>query len=386
MTLIPSQCEKNRHVYSIGALALIILSARALAPKFQGQVEIPTTKDLITLAILPALDIMFSCIFSSSRKQKTDQPPMLHKHKKPASASRKVKPFFDRMKKNSEKAIIEHRSGNDEVYATFSETMVSYNVMRTLTLQDGADTQLGNRPSNEDTHIIYQYDQGILYGVFDGHAGTTASTIAKLHAPSLFEIHMGEQPNILKALEATIAELHTMVQVESGSTAVMCYCCFKTNFVFTATLADAEANIYRNISGKLKSIPLSPLRNWQTDEKHLPPNQIYKAEPSNPKSWRVPGLVGGVNVSRAIGDKAIDLVSQKPKVTMTQLSPGDTLVLSCDGLKDFVLEEAICKMAEQHEGSEDELARALTQASVDKQDSTDKDNVSVIVIRAQEKL
>jgi|JI10StandDraft_1071094.scaffolds.fasta_scaffold01672_3 serine/threonine protein phosphatase PrpC len=161
----------------------------------------------------------------------------------------------------------------------------------------------------------------------------------------------------------------------------MCYFDPKTCFLYTATLGDAEANIYRKIKRSVKSLPLSPVRNWKTDEKRLPPNSIQKNFCENPKYWRVQGI----NVSRALGDKNISLVSQKPKVTKTLFLPEDTLVLCCDGLKDFLLEKEIVKIVSDNQTkSPQELAKALTTASVWKQTGSG-DNVTVIVVRASAK-
>ncbi|MCP5505387.1 MAG: protein phosphatase 2C family protein [Chlamydiales bacterium] len=428
--------NENRGLYSIGAIALIIICARAVSPKLQGRVEIPTGKALVILALPTAL---YACVFPyspSSKGKPTEsdtsttssttntlpqttpqhgQPgdtsgqrkspefgtltlspsthnlprklPTTHKHKRPGYVSGKGKPSEARMQANFMKGVIEHHEDDPKAYISAEEVKAFQPFEGKLTLQADADTQLGTRSSNEDAHCTHTFENGSrLFGVFDGHGGIGASNLAQQKGPYLFQQQLQAQKgDILKAFEGTMEVLHQLITDRSGSTVVMCYFDPQTNRVYTATLADAEANIYRQSGDTLKSIPLSPVRNWKTDEKHLPPDSVAKFGSQDPKHWRVNGTDGALNLSRAIGDKGFPLVSQKPKVTMTQLLPGDTLVLCCDGLKDFVPESEIVETI--REGADQDaqtLAQALTKKSVEKQSARHGDNVTVIVVKVKE--
>lgn len=396
--------EKNRTLFSIGSLALVIIGARLCAAKLPERINIPSGKDLLTLALPPALYVLGTSYLSpidprgntppsslvpkpKTEEKKPETPaPKVHKHKSPDYVSGKGKSSEERMKKNFEKALNEHLLESSTVYATPKEVLGTEPFTGTLSLSTGADTKIGRRGTNEDTHVIHTFKDGSsLFGVFDGHGGAQASEIARNHAAKLFEEQLRTNSgDILKAFEGTIHALHEKVTT-SGSTVVMSYFDPKTNRLYTATLADAEANIYRQVGDALKSIPLSPVRNWKTDEKHLPENSINKYGSEDPKWWRVPrDWYDAVNVSRSIGDKDISLVSQKPKVTVTQLLPSDILVLCCDGLKDFVSEEKVVATISAHrEHNPEVLAQVLTKTSVDNQYGSG-DNVTVIVVKVDE--
>ena len=249
-----------------------------------------------------------------------------------------------------------------------------------LTFSYGSDEKQGLRPAMEDEHFYQESDDTILTGVFDGHSGQKAATHAKKHTPQLFfEILQEQKGNILKTFEVLCQRLHDSYTGNDGATALICYIDKRTQTIYTATLGDSEANIYRKINGIVLSIPLSPIRDWSTDKKFLDPQETRVTDGVKPR------LYGDINVSRSIGDKRYSAISQKPKVTQFFMQPGDVLTLCCDGLKDFVREEAICQMVQRHEGSEEALAQALTKASVDKHIYPHyTDNVSVLVIQAQE--
>ena len=96
----------------------------------------------------------------------------------------------------------------------------------------------------------------------------------------------------------------------------------------------------------------------------------------NPKYVRSQ-FMRGCNVSRALGDTHQKVIIAKPKITVTQLIPGDTLILCCDGLIDCksVDQTHIIDRINECEDAQ-ELAQQLT---VDGLGSGD--NVSIIVIK-----
>lgn len=86
----------------------------------------------------------------------------------------------------------------------------------------------------------------------------------------------------------------------------------------------------------------------------------------------------GVNVSRALGDVYYgEVMSHKSKITVTQVQPGDIIILACDGLKDYVLEDHIIELVLKNKEA-NKLASALVQCALDEYHSTD--NIMVLVV------
>jgi serine/threonine protein phosphatase PrpC len=170
----------------------------------------------------------------------------------------------------------------------------------------------------------------------------------------------------------------------------VCYCNPTTQQLYTATLGDSEANIYRKIDGIFKSLPLSPLRDWETDEKKVENqlNENYFIQKLPNKASRLHSVITGsnTNVSRSIGDLGFPMVSQKPKVTVTTLCPEDILVLCSDGLKNSLKEgEIMGLVAKNEQNSSKELANVLIEESLEKQKTTKRDNVTAMVVKVTEK-
>ena len=68
--------------------------------------------------------------------------------------------------------------------------------------------------------------------------------------------------DVHQAITDTINEIHEVIKEHKewnavGSTLVMSFIDNNTNIIYTATVGDSEANIYRWIDGEIKSIPLS---------------------------------------------------------------------------------------------------------------------------------
>ena len=97
-------------------------------------------------------------------------------------------------------------------------------------------------------------------------------------------------------------------------------------------------------------------------------------------------LNGGVNVARAIGDinqtgaPGQSLVIHKPKITVNKVKPGDTLILACDGLKDYVDESKIASIVGAKDSLHPSLARRLVNAALGNMSKNGGDNVTIVAI------
>jgi serine/threonine protein phosphatase PrpC len=313
-----------------------------------------------------------------------------------------------KMLKNSRKAIIEHKQKDPAAYVSvgMSLSLEASPSPLTLTFQYFKAEAQGEKNTMEDTHFFKETDQGIFTGVLDGHRGKEVADYASIRfKEEFFEMFNQENKNIhrtfellidkiqkdLKKMDPNIPETDKNIPKRDwssiGTTAVLCFIDKSTHQIYTATLGDSEANIYRKIDQQMKSIPLSCVRDWGCTKEakrasialRKPNIAITWPKNMNPKelssdNCRDPS--GGPNVSRAIGNVNFQTIIHKPKITVNQLSSGDTLVLACDGLKDFVNESKIISKLETMPA---DPATELVNFAI--KDNKSTDNVTAIVIR-----
>ena len=217
-------------------------------------------------------------------------------------------------------------------------------------------------------------------------------------APSRFE-ETGHDVRL--TFTSLINEIHAEVFKDTtldrmGSTLVLCFIDPKAHLVYTATLGDSEAHIYRKVEGQYVSIPLSCVRDWSSPKDAQRAAQALE-DPSIATRWPVakdPKIlrVGLVNVSRGFGDKHMirnDIgLSQKPKITVQEMLPDDILVLACDGLRDRKniqlekdVENGIIQIVENNPKNMENLADQLIKYALDPENPT-FDNVSIVTIKA----
>jgi len=264
----------------------------------------------------------------------------------------------------------------------------------------------GKRATMEDALFYLEIKDDptdmILTGILDGHGGNEVSEYARKWFEKKFLNELKKsQGNVHQTFEESLNIIQNEVidlKLKSGCTAVICFIDKISNLIYTATLGDSEANLYRKIEGQLKSIPLSCVRDWGSKKdaaraaKALGDPTIATRWPQhiNPKELRFPGahdpVAGAVlslNVARALGDisfagtKEAPGVIQMPKITVFQLEAGDTLILACDGFKDYVSENEIIDQIAESQPSIN-LAKTLVDYAINKKES--KDNVSVLIV------
>lgn len=271
---------------------------------------------------------------------------------------------------------------------------------RPLVFSHSAAYSQGARPTREDAYFYKEISQGVLSGVFKSHGGKEIAEYANGIFQSRFEkTLLASRNNVKIAFENLFHEIQTEVAKADqlkyrGSTAVVSFIDKKTNIIYTATLGDSEANIYRVVDSQMKSIPLSCVRNWASKKdaaraaKAKGCSEVAHEWPNidNPKKLLFPYDDQGVNVSRAFGDiyAGYELkgagMTHKPKITMNVMRPGDVLVLACDGLKDYMPEKAIAAgIASNINSYFKNLASMLVSSARKEYDSPD--NISVMVIK-----
>ena len=265
----------------------------------------------------------------------------------------------------------------------------------------GAFSDIGRRPSLEDDFVYRPLPDGFFAGVFDGH-GDKKKIAAYLSARFYRTFAKALQRNgsdIALAFEQTCTTLQNKVVAQGfkgGSTVLACYA--HRGAVFTCTLGDSQAKIYRQRQDEIVSLPLSCVRHWNSAkdacrmDRALGKEEIDLAwlEADARSRPRFPSSESGVNVSRSIGDVRYTLwngrpaVIQKPKCSFHSLMPGDLLVLACDGLwdemkSDNALVETVLKPSWDKKASvlADKIGRfALRECA-------SQDNVTVLAVQVQ---
>ncbi len=362
--------------------------------------------------------VIYTYTHCSNTPQKDLTPPLkkwchIDEEKAAASSSQRSLPPFWRsqaiapdmamrkMLKNFRKAIEEHKIKDPSAYVSFqddllpSEIRIDPQPLRIIYFE--AESQ-GPRPTMEDAHFLKEFDQGFISGILDGHGGSGVAQYVSERIQELFSSALKMlNGDVFQTFETVIHAIHEEVSEKgewncTGCTAVICFIEKKTRLIFTATLGDSEANIYRRMNDSLQSIPLSCVRDWKsTKDAQRAASAIEEPEIAlrwpkapNPKALRFPNEFG-LNISRSIGDA--DLcgtrekpgVIHKPKISMTQLQFGDIIILASDGLKDYVSEsEIIIKLKEAP--LDQNPAQFLLDYSIKQKQS--RDNVSILVIRA----
>lgn len=312
---------------------------------------------------------------------------------------------YRKMWRNSQKAIEEHRKQDAKTYANEQESLPALEAIQqtrensqTLKMTSMAAEDIGTRRSMEDAHFYFETERGAFAGVLDGHGGIEVANFTKKYFIEKFEETLKKnEGHVHRTFYQLMKGVHEEVIKNTGwnltgTTAVVCYVDKITHLIYTASVGDSEANIYRLMNGEMKSIPLSCLRNWTSIKdarraaRSLNNPDIVKmwTKSTNPKSVRYPSHWEGVNVSRAIGDARyagtpeVPAVSHKPKITVNKLQPGDILLLCCDGIKDFVSERKIADQISQYKSGSS--IQNLAQQLIDVAKGPSMDNMTAVVV------
>lgn len=324
----------------------------------------------------------------------------------PNSEISKVNPEISKLMKNASKALEEHFLLTDDPFL--------YDVYGTLPSLDGPVSPLrflpstielqGKRTSMQDASFIIENADRVLLGIFDGHGqDSRVAEIARDHFQKKFDDMLSLNTGSVKK---TVRDIALQIDQEidfdeeldlQGSTALVCYIDKKVNVIYTATLGDSEAYIYRKIEEVWLAIPLSTVRNWDTAKDM---DRIEQACPGTVAQWEERGEIGkdrrfpigiGCNVSRAFGDNCINVmreneeasppISTKFKITAHKVLPGDVIVAACDGVWDFIKEqrEVIEDVKVPELLGQSNLASRIAFKALMTGESTD--NISVIALK-----
>ncbi len=303
-------------------------------------------------------------------------------------------PFVDRWNLPSLQDITFRVRELDRARESLQKDQTLAEVASTIKLSVGSAHDLGIYAKEmEDTHSSFQFSEGFFAAVFDGHGppkeGTAESSFGtqvakyanrefKNRFPSMLK---DKENNVRKAFDTLTHQINNEVCTKwtsyGGTTAVMTYIT-PNGVVYTNTVGDSEANIYRNVGGQIRSTPISRVLNFVSQRVHEKAEQIM--------GHKLGRGSGGIGIS--IGDASMCLSTCISQTTVTNLQIGDILVLRSDGAINFVDEtETIEVISKNFREDAKEIAEALTRKSVKNQQEREKngkgdaDNVTNLVIK-----
>jgi serine/threonine protein phosphatase PrpC len=255
-------------------------------------------------------------------------------------------------------------------------------------------TNQGPRPNNEDCHVHFKTDREYVFAVCDGH-GVPKRKKAAYEQDGYIAAKIAEdstKTNLVSELDACFLDpkeafarwaetTHQMIpQNLVGGVAYVGAIVEVVNArLIVNSVGDGKIVVFRKHNGKYCAIPMSPIRNWKTEECLARARKIMTAEEYEGlvKTGRIMGLA----VSNCLGDHQVQIrgktpLSHTPIPSHIQLKPGDIIVSGCDGLWDYVTFAEAENLVEKHCDAPN-LADILAKFALNEKES--KDNVTVMV-------
>lgn len=305
-----------------------------------------------------------------------------------------------KMLKNQRKAIEEHQAKfgfferlsiklgiQRNFYATVDEGLPSieelekFDASKPLTLHH-AEKNLCF-PINVNRDFKLDKPNWMLTGIFTGYSmnffdqlkaqdlAYNANDLVKFEFEKAFNL---SNENVHLALTSTIHYVHRYMDNKNyrkaGVIGVLTFIDKRNYKVYTATIGHkCEATIYRQIKGRLKTIPLSCQRHWASKKdaeraaKYSQCPNIATEWPKNDPenlyigtSFLPPNVYYlSYNVSRGLGENVASnepgRVIHKPKITVNKLMTGDIVLLSSQVYRNGISDRTIADVLFEHQKS-----------------------------------
>lgn len=263
---------------------------------------------------------------------------------------------------------------------------------------------IGQRPSNEDHHLIYENINGEnsnttdinLYSIFDGHGGKGISKFLKEKYSSYFTkkdllYHPTKKSEYNKFIKKVIQTLQEKLIKDipaaksSGSTALstIFYNHNNRNYFYVINIGDSRAIICNKYN---IAVPLTKDHKPNSYEEKKRITELGGKIIFDQGDWRIKDL----SVSRAFGDlDATPFVNPTPDIFRYELETNDKfLVMACDGLwdvmsnqevVDYILEEfdKLKKNKTTNGGGRNNIAKLLGEYAIQKGSF---DNITIIIV------
>lgn len=247
---------------------------------------------------------------------------------------------------------------------------------------EDAEIAVGGSFSSGEINYPFQ-----LFGVFDGHGGTSASAYVKDNILTvLTDLLKSENPKeltdegIFKALKETFKQLDAQFTSYASGT--------------TAYASGTTATVSLILNGKVWVANVGDARTVLVKSDGTATQASEDAKPSVPRFEEKINKLGGIvidrrvngilGVARAVGDKNFKkVVSSNPKITCYPLDEfkDGYLVLACDGLWDTASTQNVgnvIKEMDEKKQSVQEMSQRLVWGAIENHSN---DNVTAMVIR-----
>lgn len=239
----------------------------------------------------------------------------------------------------------------------------------------------GRRPTMEDAHLateIQVHGQDIqIFGIFDGHGGSSAAEYVSNNIASALQIELASRPSlddhqVWHALKNTFVDLNAQWKNKfghdaSGSTATVAL--ILGDHLWVANTGDSRTILSVN------GFPI------QLSDDAKPSKPYYKKGIEKRGQCVYNERVGGIlGVARAFGDDGINGVTARPKIVKYDLNKlhrdNNVLILACDGLWDVASTRSVAEYGAHKTASQ--LAKDLPLYAYN---AGSTDNISVMAVQ-----
>ena len=267
----------------------------------------------------------------------------------------------------------------------------------TIKISSGSNSIAGRRFRNEDTFIEFPniMKDISLFAVFDGHGGSDTAEYLQKHFGEILITFFNTYPipvadlianpkehsediedelrDVFKAMDEVILKKN----FNSGSTAVIALVI--KNIVYLAWIGDSRGIVVRNGKVVLSTEDHKP--NLPREEARIKAagGHIFSLPTfMGTEIWRVAGALG-LATSRSFGDAPDkELIISTPDIVSTELQPGDTIVLACDGIWDVLSNERVAAIVTDNPLHLKDVASNINKMAYD---ADSQDNLTALVIK-----
>ncbi len=231
-------------------------------------------------------------------------------------------------------------------------------------------SEKGRRETNEDAYLAIQVGDRYIFAVADGLGGCRAGEVASSHAISVLEraVRTSTEPARV-LLENAVSDAHR--EIISNGNLNPAQFGMATTLVAAVVEPDCRCTII-NV-GDSRAYRIDGLVRHTRDHSYVQ-SLLDTGEITPAEAWRHP--FGNI-ITQAIGDRDLPIV---PDIYESE-AKGTYLVLSSDGMHDYVPEDRI---AEIIRSCGEDLMRSCNQLIAEALVGGSEDNITVIVARIGE--
>ena len=234
-----------------------------------------------------------------------------------------------------------------------------------------AVSEKGRRETNEDAYLALQFGDRYVFAIADGLGGCRAGEVASGHAISILDQAMrnGKGPSRI-TLENAVMDAHRVI-ISEGDLNPAFYGMATT---LVAMVVDADCRCTVINVGDSRAYHIDGWVRHTRDHSYVQ-SLLDAGEITPTDAWRHP--LGNI-ITQAIGDRDLPII---PDIYESEVA-GMYLVLSSDGMHDFVPEERIAGIVR---ANGDDVEKSCTALIAESLAEGSEDNITVIVARVWER-